>query len=212
MWRAVFTGEGPAAASLRRLHDLGQRAEEAERLARETVQADRARAIVVTAHGEVQELLPFAPRGEVLGYTCRTEAGFGWVTAYGSHAPYAETSREDAEQLVALALVEDRKDGRGGAEPAQALLVDCDHLNLGAARTAACRQHRRACLFEDTYDKGGARLGWTYTMPGRYFGRGDITCGWIVANGRTGQLVNSRNDARAALAQAWATDRAAPSV
>ena len=158
VWRALFTGAAAAAASLRRWRDLGRRAEEAERLVRETVQvpdlsADQAEAIAVTAHGEVQELLPFAPRGKVLGYTYRTEAGFGWVTACGGHALHAETSRVDAEQLVT-----------------------------------------------------------TYTAPSWPFDRGDMTYGWIVENGRTGQLVNSRDDARAELAHAWATDRVAAST
>lgn len=36
-----------------------------------------------------------------------------------------------------------------------------------------------------------------------------MTYGCIVENGRTGQLVNSRDDARAELAEAWATDRVA---
>lgn len=89
-----------------------------------TLLADQAEAIAVTAHGEVQELLAFAPRSKVLGYTYRTEAGYGWVTAYGTHTPYAETSHDDAEQLIPLSLVDDRKDGRDGAGPARALQVD----------------------------------------------------------------------------------------
>ncbi|WP_329448993.1 hypothetical protein OG906_42095 (plasmid) [Streptomyces sp. NBC_01426] len=83
--------------------------------------------------------------------------------------------------------------------------MDFGPLNLGAARAAARKQHRRTCLFEDTYDEDRVRVGWTYTVPGRYFDRGQMTYGWIVENGRTGHLVNSRDDARAELAEAWAT-------
>jgi hypothetical protein len=218
VWRGLFTDEGPAGASLRRRYELGGRAAEAEQLARQApplpvLDRERAETIAGEAHGQAHDLLPCqpgGPEGPVFGYTYRAPAGYGWVTAYGSNAPHLETAREDAEQMVVLALAQDRRDGRTGAEPARALLVDCGRLNLGSARAAARQQHRRSCLFERTYDEHDVLLGWTHAVLGQHPGRGGVQYGWIAENSRTGQLTKTREDARCALAQAWVTDQVAP--
>lgn len=133
VWRAVFGSEGPAQQSLRRWHARTQAAAEAQRIVRENLEmpvllAGRARAVADAAHGGTTELLPFEPGGRQLGYTYRTGAGYGWITAYGSHARFEEATRLDAEGLITLALVQDRADGRTGTEAARPLPVDSGAL------------------------------------------------------------------------------------
>lgn len=215
VWRAAFGGEGPAQQSLRRWHARTQAAAEAQRIVRENLEmpvlpAGRAQAVADAAHGGTTELLPFEPGGRRLGYTYRTGAGYGWITAYGSHARFEEATRLDAEGLITLALVQDRADGRTGTEAARPLPVDSGALNFGEARAAARKQHPRACLFEATYGSERDLLGWTFVVPGRYCSRSDSRHGWVcTTNGPGGELVDTRKESQAALARTWAAHQPA---
>lgn len=218
VWRGVFTDEGPAAASLLRRHERLQRAAEAEHLTRQApplpvLDREQAETIAGEAHRQAHDLRPCQPGGShtpVFGYTYRAPAGYGWVTAYGSHAPHPEAAREDAEQIIVLALAQDLRDGRTGTEPPRALPVDSGRLNLGSARAAARQQHRRACLFERTYDESDVLLGWTYAVLGQHPHREAVQYGWITESGRLGQPALTREDARSALAHSFTTDQTAP--
>lgn len=217
VWRAAFDSEGPAQQSLRRQYALTRTAAQAQRIVREDMElpelpADRAQAVVDAAHGETTELLPFEPGGRRLGYTCRTGTGYGWITAYGSHARFVEATRLDAEGLIALALVQDRVDGRTGTEQPRPLLVDSGTLNFGEARAGVRTQHRRACLFEATYGHEGDLLGWTFAVPGRGCSRSDSRYGWVSTGGLRGELVDTRSESQAALARAWIAHRPADSA
>lgn len=211
--RGLLADEGPARVSLRRVHDLGLRAEAAQRIVREPSQlpglpADQARVLAIAAHPDARELLAFtAIDGSVLGYTYRTNAGYGWITAYLSHARHAQASRTKADQVLALALVQDRKDGRTGAEEARVLLVDCGDLTIGAAREAVGKRHK-ACLFEAACGEDGDLLGWTYAVPDPpQYGHRTIRYGRITVTGQLGPLATGRDDARHELARDWVTDQ-----
>lgn len=215
VWRATFDSEGPARQALRRWHARTQAAAEAQRIVQENTElpalpADRAQAVADAAHGEATELLPFEPGGRQLGYTYRTGAGYGWITAYGSHARYMEATRPGAEGLISLGLVQDRADGRTGAEAPRPLTADPGMLNFGAARAAARQHHPRACLFEAVYSSEDDLLGWTFAVPGRYHSRSDSRHGWVcITSGPGRELVDTRPASQAALARTWIAHRPA---
>lgn len=218
VWQAAFNSEGAALQELRHWHAGTRAAAEAQRIVREDTElpalpASRAQTIVDAAHDEAAELLPFEPGGQRLGYTYRTDAGYGWLTAYGSHPRYVEATRAAAEGLIALALVQDRADGRTGAEAPRTLTADPGMLNFGAARAAARQHHPHACLFEAVYSGEGDLLGWTFALPGRYYSRSDSRHGWVcITSGPGRELVDTRPASQAALARTWIEHRPAGGV
>lgn len=215
VWQATFDHEGLAVEALRRWHARAQSAARAQRIVREDTElpllpADRAQAVADAAHGEVTELLPAETGGRRLGYTYRTGTGYGWITAYGSHVRHTEETRTMAEDLIALALVQDRAEARTGREAPRPLTVDSGTRNFGEARAAARQHHPHACLFEAVYASEGDLLGWTFAIPGRDSSRFGSRHGWVCTTTGPGRdLVDTRPASQTALARAWLAHRPA---